>query len=358
VEREVDDESEFFIVGSTDGLDVKERIATHLDAALFESVIAAEVRRLGTCESFDRLVDLLSQFASQVSKYRWLALMRHTPGRLGIHSNPAAVESSLAEARRALGASADLPTCSVVDEDAFTSVSGSTPVVFPIHFSDTELGRLALAPCVGVHADDTRLARTIAYELGGALRMASLVEESQLMATTDPLTGLLNRRAFMHAAGRELARAARYEDSLSAILLDVDHFKRLNDDRGHAAGDLVLSKVGRLLAGTVRSCDIVARWGGEEFVIALPSTPPDGAALLAERLRVLLQEHEILDAQATPIPVTASFGVAGLVTGDSLDQLIDRADRAMYAAKTNGRNRIHLMQCVRDSALQLSQTAE
>jgi diguanylate cyclase (GGDEF)-like protein len=187
------------------------------------------------------------------------------------------------------------------------------------------------------------LARTIAHELGGALRMASLVEESRLMATTDPLTGLLNRRAFLERTGQELRRSARYGDALSVILLDVDHFKRINDERGHAIGDVVLAAVGGLMGRTVRSCDIVARWGGEEFVIALPSTPAANALTLAERLRANLQAMEITDLKRGTLSATASFGVAAQAEGDHLEQLIDRADRAMYVAKSGGRNRVHLM---------------
>lgn len=342
VQRAPTDEGDFFVVSSTDGLDVRERIATHLDAALFESVIAAEVRRLGTSESFDRLVDLLSQFVSQVSTYRWVAVLRNSPARLGIHANSESLDRAVAEARSALQVSDDVPVFSVQDDDAFATQTGSPPVVCPIFFSDQSLGRFALAPCSPGHPNDPMLARTIAHELGGALRMASLVEESRLMATTDPLTGLLNRRAFLERTGQELRRSARYGDCLSMILLDVDHFKRINDERGHAVGDAVLTAVGELLARTVRSCDIVARWGGEEFVIGLPSTPGSNALTLAERVRAKLQAHEISDLKRGSLSVTASFGVAAQLEGDHLEQLIDRADRGMYTAKSSGRNRVHL----------------
>ena len=174
--------------------------------------------------------------------------------------------------------------------------------------------------------------------------MASLVEESRQMATTDALTGLLNRRAFLTRAGDELRRSLRYADSISVILLDVDHFKRINDQRGHAAGDHVLVEVGQLLASSVRACDVVARWGGEEFVIALPSTPSKNALVLAERLRGKLEAHPILDTDGTRIPVTASFGLAAQEPSDTLQALIDRADRAMYQAKASGRNRVHVVE--------------
>jgi diguanylate cyclase (GGDEF)-like protein len=124
------------------------------------------------------------------------------------------------------------------------------------------------------------------------------------------------------------------------VLLDVDHFKQINDKRGHAAGDLVLSALGKLLNNTLRTCDIVARWGGEEFVLVLPSTSIDGAEQTAERVRDLLERADIKDANGDRIPVTASFGVATYSGSENLEQMVDRADRAMYLAKSGGRNRV------------------
>ncbi len=341
IERRPHSESGPFVVSSTEGLDVRDRIATHLDAALFESVIAAEVRRLGTSESFDRLVDHLSQFVSQVTTYRWMSVLRQMPIRLGIHANPNCRDLALAEARAVLGiATGPLPTVTVEDDDAVSDGEGPPAVVAPINFGDTTIGVLALAPRAPAHPYDPVLVKTIARELGGALRMATLVEESRWMATTDTLTGLLNRRALLDWGKREAARASRYKDALSVVLLDVDHFKLINDKRGHSVGDIVLARIAALLSASVRSCDVVARWGGEEFVIALPSTPLAGATLVAERVREALAESEILDPDHGRLGVTASFGVAELSPQESLESLVDRADRAMYGAKSAGRNRV------------------
>jgi two-component system, cell cycle response regulator len=341
IERTPPDDTGFFVVNSTDGLDVRERIATHLDAALFESVIASEVRRLGTSESFDRLMDLLSQFVSQVTTYRWMCVHRGDPPRLGIHANPRCIDASIAEARRALSIEAtEPPLVTVADDDAMSDADGPPALVAPIAFGDRVIGALALAPRAPAHPNDPILVRTIARELGGALRMATLMEESRLIATTDTLTGLTNRRAFIDWGKREVSRSCRYADSLSVVLLDVDHFKLINDLRGHGVGDTVLACLGRLLSGSVRSCDLVARWGGEEFVVALPSTPIVGATQVAERMREELERCEILDPDGSRVPVTASFGVAQLLPRESLDQLVDRADRAMYGAKSAGRNRV------------------
>jgi two-component system, cell cycle response regulator len=334
------EEGDFFVVSSTEGLDVRERIATHLDAALFDSVIAAEVRRLGTSESFDRLADLLSQFVSQVTTYRWIAIARREPLRLAVHVNSASRELAVVEARAALRLPDNTPVVLIEDDDAVCDPVGPPPMLEAVSFGEQNIGTFALAPRVPEHKNDRLLVATIARELGGALRMATLVEESRWMATTDLLTGLLNRRAFLESTGREVARTKRYNDCLSVILLDVDHFKHINDKRGHAAGDMVLAAVGKLLIAALRTCDIVARWGGEEFVLVLPSTSLSGAELVAERVRELMENAEIKDGNGDAIPVTASFGVAGYALGETLEQVIDRADRAMYLAKSGGRNRV------------------
>jgi len=335
-----DEPDQFIVVGLGKTLDVRERIATHLDAALFESVIAAEVRRLGTSESFDRLVDLLSQFVSQVTSYRWMAIWRFEPMRMGIHNNPANRAQALAEAGRAFGRIPDAPVVAVEDDDAVDDREGPPPIVEPIYFGDRLIGSFALAPRAPVDQNDAVLVQTIARELGGALRMATLVEESRWMATTDALTGLSNRRAFLDWATREVARCARYGDHFCVALLDVDHFKQVNDRYGHAAGDAVLAALSRLMGKIVRSCDVVARWGGEEFVIAFPSTSLEGAMSVAERMRAALEEHQIEGPGGQILTVTASFGVAELAAGETLDEVVDRADKSMYAAKSAGRNRV------------------
>jgi diguanylate cyclase (GGDEF)-like protein len=339
-------DSTFFVQNSNEGLDVRERIAAHLDAALFDSVVASEIRRLGATESFDRLMDLLSQFLSQVTTYRWMAITRDTPPRFGLHTNPNSRDRMLAEARTALGISDSLATVTIEDEDAVDDAEGPPAICQRIPFGDGFLGTIGLAPRAPAHHSDPLLIRTIARELGGALRMATLVEESRLTATTDMLTGLLNRRAFLEWAVRELRRSERYRDAFSCVILDVDHFKQINDRYGHATGDKVLSFVGRMLPKAVRSCDVVARWGGEEFVLALPSTPLQGAVLVAERARRALEEASVPATDGSVVPVTASFGVAQMTGGETIDQLIDRADRAMYAAKSGGRNRVEALEAV------------
>jgi len=334
-------DTEFFLQLSGGSLDIRERIARHLDQALFDSVIAAEVRALASCGSFERLFDVFSQFFSQVASYRWMAMVMDSPAHFAIHHNPRDSVLAEAEARQALAVRADLRTIRVEDEDAGTLVESGEPIVRVIPFGVGQLGTLALAPSAGREADAAALASLVARELGAPLRIAVLMDESQRLATVDPLTGLLNRRAFLEVMHTELAHARRYGSAFSLLLLDVDHFKVVNDTHGHAVGDQVLAAVGAMLHRELRSPDTAARWGGEEFVVALRSTDETGAVGAADRIRSALQALEIGEP-GKKIRVTASIGAAQCAHGESVEGLTERADQAMYRAKLGGRNRVEL----------------
>jgi diguanylate cyclase (GGDEF)-like protein len=173
------------------------------------------------------------------------------------------------------------------------------------------------------------------------VRLVLLVEESQRLATTDGLTGLINRRAFVQELKREIDRASRTGSPTSLLLLDLDHFKTINDTHGHGAGDAVLVAVAKTLQKESRAYDLVGRWGGEEFIVALPSTGEDRALIVAERLREAIAKLKVTSHDGTAVTLSASIGAAQLApNAESLDQLVDRADRAMYRAKVGGRNRV------------------
>jgi two-component system cell cycle response regulator len=155
------------------------------------------------------------------------------------------------------------------------------------------------------------------------------------LARTDPLTELANRRGFAEAAERELSRARRSGAPLTVVVLDIDHFKRINDVHGHAAGDRVIRRVARRVADTARRSDVVARWGGEELIVLLPDTDLEGGRRFAERVR------EGLVPPAADLPrVTLSAGVAELLPDESLDDAIRRADERLYVAKAEGRDTV------------------
>lgn len=155
-------------------------------------------------------------------------------------------------------------------------------------------------------------------------------------ADTDALTGVLNRAGFNEAFSREFSRARRYRQPLSLVLLDLDHFKNVNDGYGHPAGDKVLEGTARLLETRVRESDLVARWGGEEFAVLAPMTDAEGAVRLAEKLRGLMEVTHLGPVGA----VTASFGVAEMRPEDTIEAMLHRVDEALYGAKDSGRNQV------------------
>lgn len=165
-------------------------------------------------------------------------------------------------------------------------------------------------------------------------------EELLRLAATDPLTGTFNRREFTAIAEREAMRANRYHHALSVLMLDLDHFKRLNDTYGHGAGDKALQRFTMICTNALRNVDVFGRWGGEEFVALLPETDIQGATVIAERLRKLTADN-VLTYNDHKITFTTSIGIAEFKDGEtSIDAVLGRADNAVYDAKKAGRDRI------------------
>ena len=163
----------------------------------------------------------------------------------------------------------------------------------------------------------------------------------QEAASTDYLTRLMNRRAILDHLSYEFLHNDRNQTVLTVLLLDLDHFKRINDNYGHDAGDNVLIETAVRMKSMLRTPDMVARWGGEEFLIVLPSTPLEGALLAAEKIRSRIADTPFyINGQA--LRITASLGVAQSVAGGSVENLLTRVDKALYAAKTHGRDRVEV----------------
>jgi diguanylate cyclase (GGDEF)-like protein len=200
--------------------------------------------------------------------------------------------------------------------------------------------RLFLYPGKGGFQKETRkLAEWLAAQAGIALENARLHEEVRRQATTDELTSLVNRRRFIEALEAELERARRFATPLSVVLADLDDFKLINDGFGHHAGDHALRAFGDLLQTQVRDIDVAGRLGGEEFGVLLPETSVEAAAVVAARMREALSSSRIELPGGAQIRLTASFGIAESVQGQSTDALLRRADAALYAAKRDGKNR-------------------
>ncbi len=172
--------------------------------------------------------------------------------------------------------------------------------------------------------------------------VAARTEEIKRLSNTDPLTGLYSRRYLEEQMGVEFKRAIRYNHSLSMLLVDLDHFKKINDTLGHLAGDKVLSEVGRRLGKAIRETDFIGRYGGEEFVVILPETKASDALQIAEKMRELVAERPVF-FEGRPIKVTASIGVAELNSGmTNYEEVFEGADKALYLSKEGGRNRTTL----------------
>lgn len=171
------------------------------------------------------------------------------------------------------------------------------------------------------------------------LRNAVWYQRALKAAKIDPLTGAHNRSSMDEILEREVELAHRHQSALSLVIFDLDHFKQINDNYGHTTGDLVLRECVECCTQALRGTDMLFRFGGEEFVVALPGVNADGAALAAERLRSIVEKHVFNSRQGT-VPVTISIGTASLTAHDSMKTIFERADKALYLAKSSGRNQV------------------
>jgi diguanylate cyclase len=188
--------------------------------------------------------------------------------------------------------------------------------------------------------------------LGLLFQLESVRQRLDVLATRDHLTGLRNRRCFMELAEREWGRCRRYGTDAAVLLIDVDHFKRVNDNHGHLCGDALLREITRVSSTSLRQADVLARFGGEEFIVFLPHTDPLGALDVAERIRSEVSGLR-MPWMGVTVATTVSVGVASLGADHGVfDALIQDADLALYAAKDAGRN------CVRAAPIQPRRSGE
>jgi diguanylate cyclase (GGDEF)-like protein/PAS domain S-box-containing protein len=216
----------------------------------------------------------------------------------------------------------------------------------PLIRHDEFIGLLTIdhyQPCAYTQ-EDASLALSFANSAAIVIENARLFEQTQRMALTDTLTGIYNRRYFYELAQKEFSRSKRYQNPMSIILIDIDHFKNVNDHYGHLAGDQVLMQFVQRIQEELRTSDILARFGGEEFIILLPETNLGDATQVAERLREVTAQYPFLLVTAQAF-ITISLGVSCFrFTTLSLDHLIDESDKALYEAKQFGRNRVRTWQ--------------
>ncbi len=219
-------------------------------------------------------------------------------------------------------------------------VRGGISVEFDTHDLERTMKRNS-AIVAALAAITIALLLTLIFSLFGRLRkqLSQARRLLQILATIDPLTGAYNRRQVQHHFANELNRHVRGQHPLSCIMVDIDHFKAVNDTYGHKIGDDVLRKVTSRIASLLRAYDVVGRYGGEEFLVILPETGSQEAAAIAERLRESVAQTAKANGDQGR-PVTISLGVATDHPGDTIDTMTQRADSALYRAKNNGRNRV------------------
>ena len=232
---------------------------------------------------------------------------------------------------------------------------GKDVPIFMLSGTDNSLKKKLLGFNLGVSDflvkpfDNEELAARVKSLLRVRDLMIELKQKNALLeklAVTDELTGLHNRRHFFDTVREQMALGLRHNFMVACLLLDIDHFKRVNDTYGHMTGDTVLRKIGGLLASCKRDGELLARFGGEEFIMCLFNTDADKAATAAERFRNLIKSYEFTAPDGSPLDITLSIGLAiypqqSIVT---IDELIKAADEALYNAKTEGRDRVSLFE--------------
>jgi two-component system cell cycle response regulator len=325
------------------------RLNEVLERSLFEAVVTGEARRLFELTG-DRatLARAVLDLATQLTRARAAAIALPeggTPERvaklpvIADAARDAQWLSALGLDARDTDSGRHMILREPEDEGTRAADKPGESLRLPLEVAGERLGELLLMPdSRGLSADDKRTAGLLADAIAPALRQLRLIEETQRLATTDELTGVKNRREIQRRLGHEVARAGRYEVPLTLAMVDVDHFKRVNDSFGHSAGDAVLREVAQALCSGIRKVDLAGRWGGEEFLLVLSDTPLDGGALLADRLR--RRVRLATTAADLPCHVTVSIGVAEYEPGLTAEALVDRADQALYRAKDGGRDKV------------------
>lgn len=221
--------------------------------------------------------------------------------------------------------------------DISTASRSHHSCTYRLEMNSVWLGELTLTRRTKFTDENTQLVEELLCKLIYPLRNCLLYRQAQALSLQDKLTGLNNRAAFDDCLKREVGLSHRQHTPLSLIVLDIDHFKAVNDSYGHSAGDKALQTLAESIIDTMRGSDIAFRYGGEEFTLILSNTDKDAALLVAERIRVAASQLSCNDGTRT-FAYTISLGVAQLLQGETASVLFDRADKALYQAKKSGRN--------------------
>jgi diguanylate cyclase (GGDEF)-like protein len=239
------------------------------------------------------------------------------------------------------------PNCPWADPNGFRPQS-SQEVVIPVLSDGKMMAAFRLVRSAPFDPDDRQFLEVIAAQVSLALSRIKFIATLQTLSVTDALTGVPNRRYWDLRLAEEIARAQRYRYPLAVLMVDIDHFKRVNDTYGHQVGDVALQQVASRLRSNLRRTDVLARYGGEEFGVLAPQTSLEAAKVLAERLRHAIASEPIWVNSDLSIPLTISVGVAVFPEhGQNESDLVAAADAALYRAKEEGRNCVRVAESLR-----------
>jgi two-component system cell cycle response regulator len=341
------------------GLDVLSKVNELLDRKLYETTILSEIGRVARKmvsidETFASVMSLVAQVVDftiggmvfiEGTELEMVFTLHRTAA-------PPVLEDMKARVLRVVSTLGKSPSFTRVQVRLLPSEGGASGPVdtalvafaaFPIETNQRLTGLMVLGGRTVEKLDDEGRAflSQLANQAHIVVENSRLFERVQNLAIRDSLTGLFNHRHTMELLAREVGRAERYQGPVSALMLDIDHFKKVNDEHGHLVGDGVLRDVARLLRSALRTVDSVGRYGGEEFLVLLPQTPPDEARRTGERMRQQIGEH-VFRVGKRELRVTVSVGVAtwGVGGAHSAEGLIREADQALYRAKEAGRDRV------------------
>lgn len=328
-----------------------ERVSAVLDHHLFDVVLQSEVRRLmDHVHNRSEFAEKALELAAEVVGCPYLVLQLLGPGgpTFSVRARGPWPEGTATVGLAALGIpeqSLAATRTTVAREPKFGpggQVVAGRGHTLDIHVGGENLGTLKIfaGPAASCADADVRSAELVADAMGLVVKSLFLIEETQQLALTDGLTGLYNRRHVSKRLEEEIARSRRNNTGLCVAMCDVDHFKAINDEFGHGAGDHVLKQIASSLTEYVRRNDIVARWGGEEFLVIFSEIKLTAARIVAERLRGRLANMPQVDGG--PEKISVSIGLAMLGPGINAETLIEQADQALYRAKARGRNRVEV----------------
>jgi diguanylate cyclase (GGDEF)-like protein len=228
--------------------------------------------------------------------------------------------------------------CQLVQDIGENFKGGPLPSEYDVFVLKSKEKKLGVLLYKGLEPKDKEKFAILAHQFALALRRLKLYKEIETLAITDGLTGAYTRRYFIERFDEEIKRSSLHRSSLSFLMIDADHFKMINDEHGHLAGDQVLKEISRIIQENVREIDIVGRFGGEEFCVVLPDTDLEGAIVVAERIRKSAEKRTI-KAYDSALRVTLSIGLSMFPSdGIVVEELMDKADWALYRAKSQGRN--------------------